>query len=194
MNQAISRAADREQNPHCIFDRFGRQNLVGRQTTSGQLHRRLATALCDSHPVGGHGGRAGATGHRQAKRFGNTGHRAGRAHYRAGTDTGNQLFIDFADLNRINRAGTMRAPEAATVGAGTHPFTTMRAGQHRAGNQLHARHVGRYRAHQLRRHSLVATADQHHRVHRLRPNHFFGIHRHQVAQEHAGRMRKAFVQ
>jgi hypothetical protein len=45
----------------------------------------------------------------------------------------------------------------------------------------------------MRRQRLVAAADQHHGVHRLRADHLLGVHRHQVAQEHAGRMREGLV-
>jgi len=48
----------------------------------------------------------------------------------------------------------------------------------------------RYRAHQLRRNRLVATAHEHHRVHGLRAHHFLGVHRHEVAEFHAGRIEK----
>jgi hypothetical protein len=58
--------------------------------------------------------------------------------------------------------------------------------QHRAGDELDRGHVGRGRAHQLRRHRLVAAADQHHGVHRLGADHLLGVHRHEVAQVHAG--------
>ena len=40
---------------------------------------------------------------------------------------------------------------------------------------------------------LVAAADQHHGVHRLGADHLLGVHRHQVAQEHAGRVRERLV-
>ena len=60
-------------------------------------------------------------------------------------------------------------------------------GHHRAGDELDRRQVGRGRAHQLRRHGLVAAADQHHRVHRLGADHLLDVHRHEVAEHHAGR-------
>jgi hypothetical protein len=47
--------------------------------------------------------------------------------------------------------------------------------------------------HQLRGYRLVASADQHDRVDRLRADHLLGIERHQVAQVHAGRIRERLV-
>src|SRR5262249_57713558 len=47
--------------------------------------------------------------------------------------------------------------------------------------------------HPVGRQVLAAAADQHHRVHRLGADHLLGVHRHQVAQEHAGRMRERLV-
>ena len=85
-------------------------------------------------------------------------------------------------------------PEAAAIGAGAEPLAAMPAGRHRAGDQLHRGNIGRHRAHQLRRHGLVAAADQHHRVHRLGADHLLGVHRHQVAEHHAGGIEEHLAQ
>ena len=69
----------------------------------------------------------------------------------------------------------------------------MRAGEHRAGDQGNGGNVGRGRAHQLRRNGFVAASDQYHRIHWLRPDHFLGIDRHEVAQIHAGGIGEAFM-
>jgi hypothetical protein len=69
----------------------------------------------------------------------------------------------------------------------------MRAGKHRPGGNDDGRNVRGRGRHELRRNRLVATADQHDRVDRLRPDHFLGIERHQVAQIHARRIGKRFV-
>ena len=94
---------------------------------------------------------------------------------------------------RSRRRGSC-APVAAAVGAGAEHARPC-DGRSASGRSTSydRRHVGRGRAHQLRRHRLVAAADQHHRVHRLRADHLLGVHRHQVAQVHAGRMREALV-
>ena len=70
----------------------------------------------------------------------------------------------------------------------------MAAGHHRAGDQRDGGPIGGHRAHQLRRHGLVAAAHQHHRIHRLRADHFLGVDGHQVAVFQAGRCEEHFAQ
>ena len=69
-----------------------------------------------------------------------------------------------------------------------------RPGHHRARHELDRRTAGRRRAHQLRGHGLVAAADQHHRIHRLGADHLLHVHRHQVAEHHAGRVEEHLAQ
>ena len=84
-------------------------------------------------------------------------------------------------------------PEAAAIGARTDAFRAVRSREHRAGHQRNGRHAGGSGAHQLRGHRLVAAADEHHGVHRLRTDHLLGVHRHQVAHVHARRLGEALV-
>ena len=67
------------------------------------------------------------------------------------------------------------------------------AGHHRSDHELHRGHAGGDGAHQLRRHSLVAAADQHDAAHRLRSDHLFDVHRHQVAEDQARRGEEHFA-
>ena len=59
--------------------------------------------------------------------------------------------------------------------AGAEAFAAVGHRHHRAGQELHRRHVGRRRAHELGRHRLVAAADQHDGVHRLRADHLLDV-------------------
>ena len=85
-------------------------------------------------------------------------------------------------------------PEAPAIGAGAEPLAMPARGHHRPGDELDRRPVGGDRAHQLRRHGLVAAADQHHRIHRLGADHLLGVDRHQVAEHQAGRVEKHFAE
>ena len=121
------------------------------------------------------------------QRFGDAGHGAGGAHHRTGPRGGREVALDRVDAFVIDAAGPVLGPVAPAVGTCTQPLAVPGVGQHRSGDELHGRQIGRGRAHQLRRHGLVATADQHHRIHRLGPDHLLGVHRHQVAEHQAGR-------
>ncbi len=94
------------------------------------------------------------------------------------------------DLFGIDIAGAVARPEAPAVGAGAEPLAAIAPGHHRPGDQRDGRPIGGDRAHQLRRHRLVAAAHQHHRVHRLGADHLLGVDRHQVAVFEAGRRQK----
>ena len=85
-------------------------------------------------------------------------------------------------------AGAKLAPEAAAIGAGPEPLPLVAAGRHRPGHDLDGRQPGRCRTHQLRRHGLVTATDQHHGVHGLGTDHLLGVHGHEVAVHHAGRV------
>ena len=87
----------------------------------------------------------------------------------------------------LDIAGAIARPEAPAIGAGAEPLAAVAAGHHRPGHQHDRRPAGRDRAHELRRHGLVAAAHQHDRVHRLRADHLLGVDRHQVAVFQAGR-------
>ncbi len=149
--------------------------------------------LGHAHAVGGDGRGRGAAGHHHAQRFGNAGHRAGRAHDGTGAHAGDELVVHVGDLDGVDFLGAVAAPVAAAVGACAHALAAVRAGQHRPGDQLDGGYACRGGTHQLRRHGLVAAADQHDGVHRLRADHLLGVHGHEVAQVHAGGLGKAFV-
>ena len=139
-------------------------------------------------------GIAAVPGRHHAERFGEAGHGRGGAHHRAGAGGDRELAFDLGNLVGIDLAGAIARPEAAAIGAGAEPLAAMAAGHHRAGDQRDGRPVGGHRAHQLRRHGLVAAAHQHHRVHRLRADHFLGVDRHQVAVFQAGRREEHFAE
>ncbi len=67
------------------------------------------------------------------------------------------------------------------------------AHDHRSRRQHDGGNIRAGSGHHLGRQGLVATADYHHRVHGLRADHLFGIHRHQVAQEHRGGVGEALA-
>ena len=97
-----------------------------------------------------------------------------------------------ASISRgVDFAGAEVRPEAAAVGARAEALAAVRARQHRPGRQHDRGHIRRRRGHHLRRDRLVAAADQHDGVDRLRADHLLGVQRHQVAQVHAGRIREA---
>ena len=75
----------------------------------------------------------------------------------------------------VTLPGAIGSPVAAAIGAGGQALALERRRQHRAGDQLHRRDIGRGSAHQLRRHRLVAAADQHRRIHRLGRQHRLGV-------------------
>ncbi len=94
----------------------------------------------------------------------------------------------------LDRAGAVLRPEPPAVGAGAEPLVAVPAGHHRPGHDQDRGLVGRERAHQQRRHGLVAAADQHDRVHRLSADHLLDVHAHQVAEHQAGRVQERLAE
>lgn len=70
----------------------------------------------------------------------------------------------------------------------------MTARHHRSRDEVQDGLVRRDAAHELRGRRLVAAANQHHGVARLRANHFLRVHAHEVAQVHARWAGKRLVQ
>jgi len=136
----------------------------------------------------------GAAGKRQAERLRDRGHRARRAHDHAGARGRREAPGHRADGGGIDRPGAVLRPEAAAIGAGAEPLAVMRRRQHRADRHDDRRQVDAGDGHQLRGDRLVAAADRHHGIHRLRAQHLLGVHRHEVAQVHAGGIGEGFVQ
>ena len=190
MNYRIGRAADRQQHAQRILHRIFVDQRPGRERGADQLDRRGAGRLGGAQAVGVHGGNCRGAGQAHAERLGEAGHGRGGAHHRAGAGRHRKLAFDLRNLFGIDIAGAVARPETPAVGAGTEPFAAIASGHHRPGDQRDGRTIGGDRAHQLRRHRLVAAAHQHHRVHRLGADHLLGVDRHQVAVFEAGRREK----
>ena len=194
MHQAIGGAANGQQHPKRIFKRISGEDALNTQTTFSQLYSLRASAFGHPHSVGGDSRRRSAAGHRHAQRLGDTSHGAGGPHHRTRAHTGHQAVIDLVFFILIHLASAVACPVAAAVCASAHPLTTVRAGQHRAGDELDGRQTSRGCAHELCWHGFVTAANQHHRVHGLGTQHFLGVHGHEVAQIHAGGRSKTFMQ
>ena len=181
MNDAIGRSANGQQHPHGIFKCGGREYFVDGQALMCHLHGSCSGRFGDADAVRCHSRRRCTSWHGHAQCFGDAGHGAGRAHHRASSHAGHQLIVDLSSFLSIDFTRPVFAPVAAAVGAGTDTLAAMGARQHGTCDQLNGRNTGGRRTHQLRRHRFIATTNQYHRVHGLRTNHFFRIHRHQVS-------------
>ncbi len=129
---------------------------------------------------------------RQTQRLGDAGHRARGAHHHAGADRRRQPPVDGLNLDVVDFARAVFAPQPPAIGAGAQHLALVMPDHHRPDGNDNGRQIGRDRGHDLRRQGLVAAADHDNGVHRLGADHLLGIHRHQIAQIHRGRMRKTF--
>ena len=194
MDDGVGGPADREQHARRVLDRLLRHDAARTKARADQRNRDPPGLLGDAEPIGVDGGdRRGARGH-HAERFGQRGHRARRPHHRAGACGRRQALLDLLDLGVADRARAMERPKAPAVRAGAEPLAVMAAGRHRAADELDRRNIRGGRAHQLRGHGLVASADEHDGVHRLGAHHLLDVHRHQIAKFQAGRMEKDLSQ
>ena len=188
MDDRVGRAAERKQHAQRVLDRLRVDDLVGRHRRADQVDRRHAGRLGGAQAVGMHRRDRGGAGQDQPERFGDAGHGRGGAHHRAGARGHREVALDLRNLLGADFAGAIARPEAAAVGAGAEPLALVPPGHHRTGDQHDRRPPGRDRAHELRRHGLVAAAHQHHGVHRLRADHLLGVDGHQISVFQAGRI------
>ena len=130
---------------------------------------------------------------RQAHRIDDGGHRRGRAHRVAGAGrTGHAAFeIDPVGLGDV--AGAQFVPVFLGVRARTRLLPAPLAVGHRSGRAEDDRQVHRERPHQKAGRGLVAAAEQHCAVDRMRAQQFLAFHRQEVAVEHGRRLDHDFA-
>ncbi len=127
------------------------------------------------------GRNGGGPGQDHAQCLGNARHGRCRTHDCTGAGRHGKLALDFRNFHVVDLTCPIARPEAPAIGASTEALAMMTPGHHRARDQHDRRQTRRDRAHQLRRHGLVAAAHQHRRIHWLRADHLLGIDRHEVA-------------
>ena len=178
----------------CAFRNDAARQQLARPRPLRLRHRGgdLAAGLRGAKTLGMRRGDRRAHRQRQAQRFGDAGHGAGGAHHHAGADRRREPAVDGFDLVLVDFAGAVFAPQPPAIGAGAQHLALVMPDHHRPDRNDDRRQVGADRGHDLRRQGLVAAADHDDRVHRLGADHLLGVHRHQIAQIHRGRMRKAF--
>ena len=194
VDDGVGRSANGQQHAQGILEGRRRHDLVRRQALLGQRHGARPAHLRMAQLFRRHRRHGGTARQGHAQGLAHTGHSAGRTHHHAGARRRAQLGIGLPQFFFFHLLGPIGGPEAAAVGTGAQPVAAMAAGHHRPGQQKDGRHIGAGRAHQQRRHRLVAAADQHDGIHRLALDHLLGVDRHLVAQVHAGRMREGLVQ
>ena len=194
MDQAVGRAADRLQHHQRVAERRRRhQRARLRAALLGERDRPPAARLGRAQPVG--------VGRRNVAASGSA---------RPMVSTMQAIVLAVPITMQVPTDGASRPLTASISSPSMRPprksphrrrqsvqapsvSPLVVADQHRPDRNEDRRHVGRRRGHHLRRQRLVAAADQHHRIHRLRAHHLLGVHRHQVAQEHAGRIGERLV-
>ena len=193
MDQPVGGAADCLQNGQRIAEGGLGQEFARLRPALSQPNRLAPARLGGANAVGMGGGDRARARQRDAERLDEAAHRRGCAHHHAGALRRREPAAQHLDLGLVDLAGAMLAPEPAAIGAGAEDLALVVADKHRPGDQLDRWHIGADRTHELGWHRLVAAADQHDGVAGLRPDHLLGVDRHQVAQEHRGRVGEGFV-
>ena len=136
---------------------------------------RRRARQCDPHRVGDrrHGGRG--------------------AHCHTGASRPRDAALNALPFLIIDIARTAFVPVFPCVRTGTQNLAGIVAAQHRTRGQIDQRHPGRDCAHHQTRRCLVTAAHQHHAVQRVRADHFFSLHRQQIAVKHRGWFGVAFI-
>ena len=194
VHEPVRRAADGLEGDERVVERVRGHDPPRAEVLGRDLDRAPAGALGEALPVRVHGGDGGAARQHHAERLRHAGHGARGPHHHAGPGGGGEPVVHVLDLGVVELPGAVHAPEAAAVGARPEPLAPVVPGHHRAGGKDEGGHLRARGGHELGGNGLVATADEDDRVHRLGPHHLLGVHRHQVAEEHARRVRERLVE
>ena len=192
MHQRVGRAAQRQQHAHGVLDRLDGEHLRRPHGFNPCASRPASSAMrsrseCTAGALAPSSGMKPRVATRQAMV-------AGGAHHAAGAGGHRQRILDFVDALLGHITGAVARPVAPAIGAGGQPLALVAIGTHRPRDQHHRRHVGADRGHQLRRHGLVAAADEDHGIHRLGAHHRLGVERHEVAVVHRARREERLAQ
>ena len=193
VHESVRRAADRLQGDERVVERVAAHDPLRAEVLGRDLDGPSPRALGEALPIRVHGGDGRAPRQHHAERLRHAGHGAGGPHHHAGPGGGGEPVVHVLDLGVVELSRPVHAPEPAAVGARPEPLAAVVPGHHRAGGKDEGGHVRARGGHELGRNGLVAAADEDHRVHRLGPHHLLGVHRHQVAEEHAGGVREGLV-
>ena len=134
------------------------------------------------------------TGQGHAQGFGDRGHGRRRAHGHAMPVGAGDAGLDLLPLLLADDPGAAVVPVFPDVAAATQGLAFPVSAQHRPGRHENRRQVHADRAHQQARRGLVAAAQQHGAVDRVRAQQFLGLHRQEIAIEHGGGLDERFGQ
>jgi hypothetical protein len=157
-------------------------------------HRERPGLFRRAQPIRVDGGDRCRAGRHESECLGEAGHGAGGAHHAAGAGRGCEPALDLANPLAAHLPRAIGCPVAPAIRAGRKTLALIGRREHRASDELHRRDIGGHRAHELRRHRLVAATDQDRSIHRLRREHRLGVQSGQVAIVHAGREQRGLAE
>ena len=191
----VRRAAERHQQAKRVLDRLRRDDGGGRDRVLRQANGGPARRLGRHEPLRIDGGNRCRSRQRHSQRFRDARHRARRAHDRAGAGRHRQPAFDFGDLVLVDFAGAELRPEAPAIGARAEALAVIRARS--TSDPSPAASAGRSAdAAPINCAGTVLSQPpiEHDGIHRLRADHLLDVHRHQVAEHHAGRVEEDLAQ
>ena len=131
---------------------------------------------------------------RQSERVDRRRHRRGRAHGHARAEGTSDPVFHLAPRAFVDRSGAAFGPVLPDVGSRSQRLPPPVAAEHRPGRHEDEREVRARRAHDHRRHGLVATTEQDGAIGRVRAQRLLGLHRQQVAVEHGRRLHEGLAE
>ena len=172
VHHGIGRATGGEQQADGVVEGCRGHDLSCRQPLPHELDDLPAARLGDREALGCHRRNHRRAGQAHAEHFGERAHGVGGAVHRAGAGAWFGDVLNAAELGRVDLAAlfpTDRLDDDVAV-----PVLAFVVGRvHGAAVDEDRRHVEAGGGHQLRRHDLVAGAEQHHAVEAVGANHDF---------------------
>ncbi len=168
VQDGVGRAADRAVHPDGVLERGARQELRDPDVLLDQLNDAAAGQVRLGVSAGVHGRNRRVVRERQAERFDHARHGRRRAHHVARPARPRHARLGLHELLQAHRAGLDFLAEPPDVGARAELRAAVLAVEHRPARHDERRQVAARRAHDERRRGLVAAAQQHDAVDRVR--------------------------
>ena len=194
VDDGVGGASQGVQRAYGVLEGAPRHNGRGAQISFHKRKYLSARSLGKLNAARVHGGDGGVARKRNAKRLAHSRHRRCRAHHHAVAGTAQNGVLNFVPLLCVYAACAQFGVIAAAVGARAEFFAAPVALELRPARNQNGGDVGACRAHQQRRRGLVAAAQQHNAVKRVRADGLFHIHAHQVAEQHRSWAHIVFAQ
>ena len=194
MHDGVRRPAKRHGDSNRVVEGRRRQQIPRLHVVPDELDDAAACGCGHSAVRGIRGGDRRSARQCQTQGFGRSGHRRCSPHRHTGAVRTSDAVFDASPGAVVDGAGTPLGPVLPDVAAAGQRLPFVVAAKHRAGRHEDRGKIHCRRTHDQAGHGLVAAAEQHHAIDRIRPQQLLGLHRQEIPIEHRRRLHQRFTE